>query len=67
MRRVKNLKRAISTLRRLAAQRELEPRELEDLERSIKDLEHAVKVGKRDDIEKAINSVARLFLRGLDD
>jgi hypothetical protein len=63
MRKVKHLKAVISQLRRFSARGELEQKELEALERSIHRLAHALKVGRRDTLEEAVNNIARIFLR----
>ena len=58
-----DFKSLMSLLRRLEDTGRLEPEERETFARAVTRLEHALKVGKPRDVQKAVNDLARLFLR----
>ena len=58
-----NFKSLMALLRELEDRGSLEPGKRESFAKAITRLEHALKVGKARPIEKAVNDLARLFLR----
>lgn len=63
MRNTTDFKSLIAHLRRFEDNGRLEPEEREAFAKAITRLEHALKVGKPRLIHKAVNDMARLFLR----
>lgn len=58
-----NFKSLMALLRELEDRGSLEPGKRESFAKAITRLEHVLKVGKPRPIEKAVNDLARLFLR----
>jgi hypothetical protein len=63
MRNTTDFKSLIALLRTLEDSGRLEPEKREAFAKAITRLEHALKVGKPRLIQKAVNDLARLFLR----
>jgi len=63
MRNTGDFRSLMALLRRLEDSGRLEPEEREAFARAITRLEHELKVGKPRGIHKAVNDLARLFLR----
>jgi hypothetical protein len=60
-----DFKSLIALLRELEDRGSLEPGKREAFAKAITRLEHALKIGKPRPIEKAVNDLARLFLRSV--
>lgn len=61
-----NLKAVIQVVRQLEAQGTLEPGKRQVLERSIRELSHATKIGDRKALTAAVDKIARCFVRELE-